>query len=60
VQPRREAEHSLAPLLAWDDLAITRITNETIYLSGFNAPADDEHFPFTVDLATGRSTDAPC
>ena len=45
--------------LAADDLAITRIKNETIHLTGFDIATDDQRYPFTVDLTTGHSSDAP-
>src|SRR5204862_4757641 len=45
--------------LAWDWLKIVSVEDTTIFLTGFDAPADNVAYPFTVDLITGLSSNSP-
>lgn len=44
--------------LVWDDLRPVRLDGETLQMEGFDAPRN-EIVSFTVDVRSGRSTDAP-
>jgi hypothetical protein len=44
--------------LVWDDLEAVAVEGEYLQATGFDAPRN-EIVPLTVDLRTGRSTNAP-
>ncbi|MBV9416730.1 MAG: hypothetical protein JO363_17235 [Solirubrobacterales bacterium] len=44
--------------LVWDDLQALRLEGDVLHLEGFDAPLN-EIVPFSLDLRTGRSPDAP-